>query len=199
VARPSRLTREAIVEVARDVIAADGVRALSLRPLAARFGVTAPALYAHFDSKESLLAAVAEEEFASLIAHLEGAVTGLADPVARIKAQCRAYVDYALSHPAFFEIIFVFRPAWAPQPAAEELPIASKSFEISAVAVEDAIAQGALRETDALKASLTIWAAIHGVASILLARPDLGADYESELITSVIDSVVAGLSTEKGR
>jgi AcrR family transcriptional regulator len=196
VARRPRLTRESIVAAAREVVAADGVRGLSLRPLAASLGVTAPALYAHFDSKESLLAAVAEEEFASLITHLEAATTGLSDPIARIKAQCHAYVAYAVAHPALFEVLFVFRPAWARQPAAEELPIASKAFEISAVAVQDAIAAGALRERDALKASLTIWAATHGVATLLLARPGLGAEYEAALVDAVIDSVVAGLSTE---
>lgn len=179
---------------ARELVADDGIRALSLRPLGARLGVTAPALYAHFESKEALVLAVAEEEFARLIAHIEASTEGLVAPVARIKAQCHAYVEYAVENPALFEILFVFRPAWSPQPAATELPMASKAFEISAVAVEDAIATGALRATDPLKASLTIWAAVHGVATVLLARPGLGAEYEAALVDSVIDSVVGGLS-----
>ena len=41
--RPVRLTRDAIVASAREVVAAEGLGALSLRPLARRLGVTAPA------------------------------------------------------------------------------------------------------------------------------------------------------------
>ena len=176
------------------MVAEGGRSALSLRPLGARLGVTAPALYAHFDNKEAILVAVAETEFARLIERFELAIRGVEPPIDRIKAQSRAYVQHALEHPALFEILFVFRPAWSPNPDAPELPIASKAFEISAAAVDDAIAAGQLGDADSLMASLTIWSAVHGVATLLLARPALGEEFEAALVESVIDSVVAGLA-----
>lgn len=178
------------------MVAEGGLAALSLRPLGARLGVTAPALYAHFDNKEAILVAVAETEFARLIERFELAIRGVEPPIDRIKAQSHAYVQHALEHPALFEILFVFRPAWSPNPDAPELPIASKAFEISATAVDDAIAAGLLGQSDSLMASLTIWSAVHGVATLLLARPALGADFEAALVESVINSVVAGLAAE---
>ena len=178
------------------MVAEGGPAALSLRPLGARLGVTAPALYAHFDNKEAILVAVAETEFARLIERFQLAIRGVEPPIDRIKAQSRAYVQHALEHPALFEILFVFRPAWSPNPDAPELPIASKAFEISATAVDDAIAAGLLGQSDSLMASLTIWSAVHGVATLLLARPALGADFEAALVESVINSVVAGLAAE---
>ena len=54
------LHREAIIAAARELIVADGLEALSLRRLAARLGVTAPALYAHVRDKQDLLRAVAQ-------------------------------------------------------------------------------------------------------------------------------------------
>ncbi len=176
------------------MVAEGGLAQLSLRPLGARLGVTAPALYAHFENKEALLAAVAETEFTRLIARFEEATRGVADPIARIKMQSHAYVQYALENPALFEILFVFRPAWSPQADATELAIASKAFEISATAVGDAIAAGHLGDAEPLMASLTIWSAVHGVATLLLARPALGAEFEAALVDSVIDSIVAGLA-----
>lgn len=176
------------------MVAEEGLAGLSLRPLGARLGVTAPALYAHFDNKQALLAAVAEAEFTRLLARFEVTTHGVTDPITRIKVQSHAYVQHALENPALFEILFVFRPAWSPQPDATELPIASKAFEISAVAVDDAIAAGQLGDTEPLMASLTIWSAVHGVATLLLARPALGAEFEAALVDSVIDSIVAGLA-----
>lgn len=195
--RPA-LTREAILAAAREVLVAEGLAAVSLRRLAARLGVTAPALYAHVDSKDDLIGALADDEFARLIEHMElrtaadpGAVD---DPIERIRVQSRAYVEYALANPTLFHVMFVFRPDAVPQPNAVELPMASKAFAIAAVAVEDAIAQRSLRESDPLLASLTIWSAVHGVATVLLAGPGFAPDDERALIDSVIDSVVAGLA-----
>jgi AcrR family transcriptional regulator len=194
---PSRLSRNAILAEARALITETGRGAFSLRPLGARLGVTAPALYAHFANKEDLLAAIAEDEFARLIGDLEAAVADLDDPLERVRAQCHAYVRYAVANPALFEIIFEFRPAWAPASFAPELALASKAFEVSAAAVSDAIAAGLLHEPDPLLASLTIWAATHGVATVLAARPQLGDEYEAALVDSVVDNVLAGLATPR--
>jgi AcrR family transcriptional regulator len=196
-ARPA-LTRGSILAAARELLVAEGLAAVSLRRLAARLGVTAPALYAHVDSKDDLIGALAEDEFARLIDHIElrtGTAPGADDdPVDRIRVQSRAYVEYALANPTLFQVMFVFRPDTVPQPDAPELPLASKAFAMAAVAVEDAIARRLLRETDSLLASLTIWSAVHGVATVLLASPGFAPDDERALIDSVIDSVVAGLA-----
>jgi AcrR family transcriptional regulator len=191
-ARPP-LSREAILAATRDLLSQDGLAAVSLRRVATALGVTAPALYAHVASKDELLEAVAAEEFAELVAAIEGSTIGLSDPIERISAQSHAYVDHVRSHPALFELMTVFRPGWVPQPAAPELAVASRSFEVSTVAVHEAIAAGLLRDTDPLMVSLTLWAAAHGVVAVLLSEPNLGDEYEQALVDSVIDSVVQGL------
>jgi AcrR family transcriptional regulator len=191
--RPARLTGAAILDAARAELSAGGLSTLSLRALATRLGVTAPALYAHFDSKEALLTAVANDEFQRLIESIENAAPASADPLTRIRQQGRAYVRHALTHPALFEVMFLSRPAWSSGADDADASLASKAFQVSATAVEDAIAAGLLRESDPLLASLTIWSAAHGVATVLLARPGLGDAYEAALVDSVIDSVVEGL------
>lgn len=50
-----RLSVERIVEEALDLAAKQGVRGISMRPLAARFGVSATALYGHVASRDALL------------------------------------------------------------------------------------------------------------------------------------------------
>ncbi|MBA2348794.1 MAG: TetR family transcriptional regulator [Solirubrobacterales bacterium] len=50
-----RLSAERIVEEALELAKQEGVRGISMRPLAARFGVSATALYGHIDSRDALL------------------------------------------------------------------------------------------------------------------------------------------------
>jgi AcrR family transcriptional regulator len=195
----ARLTREAIVAATRAVIEAEGRDAVSLRRIAARLGVTAPALYAHYENKESLLAAVADDTFGRLIASLEASTEGVRDPLERIKAQSRAYVRFAIENPALFQVIFLFRPPWSYGAATAELPLVTKAFELSAAPVQEAIEAGRLRERDPLKASLTLFSAVHGVATLLVARPQLGERFESELVEAVLDSIVNGLATTPPR
>lgn len=50
-----RLSADRIVEEALELARQEGVHGISMRPLAARFGVSATALYGHIDSRDALL------------------------------------------------------------------------------------------------------------------------------------------------
>lgn len=58
-ARPTD-TRARILAVARELFARRGVQQTSLRDIAAQLGITKPALYYHFDSREALVASIVQ-------------------------------------------------------------------------------------------------------------------------------------------
>jgi len=60
--------RRALIEAALAILAKDGARGLSLREVARKVGVTQTAPYHHFPTREALVAAVAAEGFAGLVA-----------------------------------------------------------------------------------------------------------------------------------
>ena len=72
VASPSRrkkgeVTRERILDAAEALFAERGFEGASLREVAARVGLRNPSLYNHFDSKESLYAAVLERDIGPVL------------------------------------------------------------------------------------------------------------------------------------
>ena len=186
------LHREAIVAAARDLIVADGLEALSLRRLAARLGVTAPALYAHVRDKQDLLRAVAEGEFDALLARFDQITA--TDPVERIKAQGRAYVQHARENQELFRVMFLFPPELTPAtlPEGIQLPGATRAFEVAAASVEGAIAAGAIASDDPLLVALTLWSGTHGVATVLQLGFGLPPDLEDAMIDEVTDRLLAG-------
>ncbi|CAN5633108.1 TetR/AcrR family transcriptional regulator [soil metagenome] len=188
----SVLTRDAIMAAAREVIATSGLEALSLRRLATGLGVTAPALYAHVTDKEDLLRALATAEFDVLLARF--AAVDEADPVARIRAHSRAYVAHARASPELFQVMFLFPPdlGAADLPEGMELPGATQAFSAAFGAVEEAAGSGALAIDDPLLAALTLWSAMHGVATVLQLGLDLPAEVEEALIDEVTDRLLAG-------
>lgn len=184
------LSREAVLAAARRRVVRHGLGALSLRQVARDLGVTAPALYAYVASKDALVRALAEDELGRLLERLEAIDDP--DPLDRIRAMSRAYVEHARTHPALFAVLFAFRPDWVSAPV-EELPAATKAFRVAAGAVEEATAAGRLAPADPFTASLTLWAAMHGVATLLAASPGFDTEAERRLVDEVVEVVLRGL------
>jgi AcrR family transcriptional regulator len=84
---------------------------LSLRPLASKLGVTQPALYRHFTSKEALLAAVAVRAWTAFEAELGAAIQRHREPREALRASGRAYVRWAHAHPHLFRLLSSRVPA----------------------------------------------------------------------------------------
>ena len=194
-ATPTRvtLTREAVIEATRALIVAESLDAVSLRRVAAALGVTAPALYAYVTDKRDLLRGVAERELRGLIGHFEAIDDP--DPIQRIRQFSHVYIDFALANPELFKTIFLFPPDLAiGAPTGEELPMATQAFEVPLQAIAEAIESGVFRPADPIMAGLTLWTATHGCADVLLMGFEFDQPGRDAVITSVLDTVIAGLS-----
>lgn len=187
------LTRDAVVAAARELVVEGGLEALSFRRLASRLGVTAPALYAHVTGKGDLLAALAEGQLEELAARMERAA-GL-PPLERIRAHCHAYVHQARDNPELFRVMFVFPPDLGPGvladvPEGAELPAATKAFTAAIEAVDDAARAGLLTTDDPLLTALALWAAVHGVTSVLQLGFSLSPGTEEALVDELVDRLL---------
>ena len=97
-----------IKDTARRVLVAEGVDGLSLRAIARDMGMTAPALYRYFPSREDLVVHLIGELYGELADTLEAARDGLPedDPGGRLAAVSRAFREWAREHPAEFGLLF---------------------------------------------------------------------------------------------
>src|SRR5258708_31089286 len=112
-------TSQEIIQTARRLLISQGSAALSLRAIAREMGMTAPALYRHFGSYETLIHHVVADIFNELSDYVEAAVSaagagqadgrGCAEPDAtaiRLITACQAFRRSAVAHPAEFAMIF---------------------------------------------------------------------------------------------
>ena len=104
-----------IKDTARRILVAEGPDGLSLRAIAREMGMTAPALYRYFPSRERLVEALIADLYDELTATLVAAgdstddragAAGPADPRAQITAASRAFRSWALAHPREFGLLF---------------------------------------------------------------------------------------------
>lgn len=97
-----RDTRDRILDAAEAIIREEGLRALSLRAIARRIDLTAPAAYRYFSGKEAILEAVIQRGYLKFIEGLEQARQGLAEPQDLLRVSLRYYLDYWVRDPASF-------------------------------------------------------------------------------------------------
>jgi AcrR family transcriptional regulator len=97
--RPSRTARQRdLIAVAARLFAARGYHAVGINDISGELGLTGPAFYRHYPSKEALLVAVLED---AVHAHLEelGAIVALGgDPLAALTAIVEHHVAFVFDH-----------------------------------------------------------------------------------------------------
>ena len=97
-----------IKETARKVLVEQGVDGLALRAVAREMGMTAPALYRYFASREELVEHVVADLYAELCDDLEAArdATEPATPGAQLVTISRRFRAWALANHAEFNLLF---------------------------------------------------------------------------------------------
>ena len=158
--------RENILVHASDLFIKDGLEGFSMRKLARRVGVTAPALYRHFESKEALVFAVLGEAYRRMSRHLYAALEGQT-PSERLTLAGEGYVTFALQHPRLYDALF----ASPDLVGVEDMP---PEIEAQGCAVgrfwndriRECMDAGILRPGDPEEVGLTLWAHAHGLISL---------------------------------
>src|SRR5579871_5392343 len=94
-------TTAEIKQVARRQMAEQGTAAISLRAIAREMGMTAPAIYRYFASRDDLITALILDAYNAQADAIEHAVDSLPeeDTRGRLRAGLYANRDWALKHP----------------------------------------------------------------------------------------------------
>ena len=103
--RDKQARRAQIVTAARRIAELEGWPNVTVRRLADEISYSQPVLYAHFGSREGIVAAVAIEGFQELGLALEK-VRKRAKRGSAIASVANAYLDFAASSPALYEAMF---------------------------------------------------------------------------------------------
>lgn len=104
-----------IKETARRILVADGPEGLSLRAIAREMGMTAPALYRYFPSREDLVTALIADLYDELVSAMTAArdappdpatAAGMPDWLLPLGGASRGFRQWALEHRREFALLF---------------------------------------------------------------------------------------------
>ena len=185
-------TRERILQAAAGLLAAEGRDGLSTRAVSAAAGVQPPALYRLFGDKDGLLDAVAAYGFDEYLTS-KRALGSTADPVEDLRRGWDLHVEFGLSRPEFYVLMYGDARPGRTSPAVREGEAMLRSI------VERVAAAGRLRMS-VDRAARLVHAAGMGVVLSLIATPEDERDAELSVTAreSVLDRILTGTAAPAG-
>jgi AcrR family transcriptional regulator len=157
--------RGRVLAAADKLLRAEGASAVTTRRIASEVGVTAMAIYRHFPDKNALIDALVAVGFARWEARLARALKG-STPTAKIAGALRAYRDFALAEPRYFELMFLIPRPRVPTAPGSLAATSSPSFGRVVQAVREAMQSQALPPGDPGRLMLLVWATAHGLVAL---------------------------------
>ena len=158
--------RQKVLDASLALIEEGGLDRLSMREVARKAGVSHQAPYHYFSDREAILAALAGEGFSRLGQSLMRAGgQGASHPAKAVEAMGRAYLEFALRNPGYFQAMF--RADAVPL---DRYPDARKrEDEAFGKLVEGVGAAFANQQADVREAiAVACWAMVHGLATLML-------------------------------
>jgi len=192
------LLREEILTAAGQILEDTASEdAVSIRAVADAVGVTPPSIYRHFTDKNQMLFEVCGRSFSELDRVItETAVSE--DPFETLDAIARVYVRFGLDHPEHYRIMFMSRGDATPEDFDEHMLVGTSAFGRLFETCERAIATGKVRPSVAERGVLTlamlVWSQVHGLTSLMIAKPSAPWAALDVMVDLFLDFVRAGIT-----
>jgi AcrR family transcriptional regulator len=188
---PSQVSRETIVDKARELIEIEGYEHLTLKILAEALGISAPSLYRYFKGKSELLQAVNTTTIEHLMSALHTAIEQKGDdpdPCVQFLAMASAYREFAFAHPIAYALAF--------SSTLPELRIDERYAEALVLPIQAIMAKIAGEENSltALRGALGL---LHGYVILELAGQFRRGGDLSEAFARSVEAYLDGWQTRK--
>lgn len=188
--------REEILDAAQSLFGQKGVHAVSTRQIAEIAGISQPALYAYFATKDDIAAELCVRAFAILGQRMAEARVGYTPTAANFARCLRVYIDFGLDHPDAYRVAFMLEKSvdgsFLEKTGDRPMLAGKEVFHVFAEMVAEFHARGETVSDDPLAAAQVLWAGLHGLVALLIARPEFPWVDREKLIATHVAMLARG-------
>jgi AcrR family transcriptional regulator len=180
----------ALLEAVEEIVSEKGASGVSMREAARRAGVSHSAPAHHFGDKDGLLEAFGTQGWKILAAKLQEAYSENLgrDYRTRLGSMGRAYLEFAIGHPAHYEVMMRMMDD-CEDPFAPIHLTAESAFAPLALFVGEVVQEGLVSEARARYFATMLWGMVHGIAH-LWQSDRLPAFYEDHTPEQFVEGVI---------
>ena len=196
--------RDEILGAAKELFLTEGYAATTIRKIADRVGVSAPALYLYFSDKEAIMLALCDQTFGFLTDQMNEIEQQALPPIERLRHCGEAYVRFALANPREYWLTFMSgnTPQQVKQQGGHKAEVVDPSQPGTAGALAFQRLMAMFRDIETAGMALhypvetaaeLVWMGLHGLAAALINNPEFPWTKRDTLIAGMIDMTVRGV------
>jgi len=157
--------RQRILDAAQQLFVESGADGVSMRKVAELAGVSAPAIYRHYENKDDLLQEIIEIGLRTLDTYLQPALDA-PTPLERLERLAERFLDFSIEQPRYFEFAFMI-PSRSIADMRTELNERNwVTFNLALEQIGACMEAGIFKKDDPLGAAITIWSAVYGMVAL---------------------------------
>lgn len=158
--------KQRILNAAREIFLEQGYDRTSVRMIAEKIGYSATTIYLHFQDKNEILHTLHTEGFEILNSRM-AVLLQVEDPFERMKAMGKMYVNFAMSNPELYDLMFIqISPLTKLEEEHELWKEGNTAFGALKQTVADCIEKKYFPSHDAEVTAFVIWSTLHGMITL---------------------------------
>ncbi len=160
--------KDLILNAAREIFLSEGYENTSIRKIATKIEYSPGIIYNYFKDKNDLLLALHDKAFECKIEALFLSVQDIPDPLKRLQATGRSYLQYGIDNPQDYELMFILSCTMEALAVKEEFwQDGAQAIGMLKENIKECMEAGYFRkDLDPDEISLLLWSQVHGLVSL---------------------------------
>ncbi|AYV48862.1 TetR/AcrR family transcriptional regulator [Caulobacter flavus] len=192
------MRRGEILAAAEKIFIAEGYAGATIRKIADAVGVSSTALYMHFRDKDQILLEIGKEAIEQLLSINVALSQEPIDAVEKVRRMLDAYMRFAFENPNTYQLVFCgSNEAISVEKQQAVSDLGDRCFDEFSGPIREIAAAGRLKTGTAESAAQVLWAACHGIVSLVITKPSRNWAPAEELMQVTLDGVMHGLIADR--
>jgi AcrR family transcriptional regulator len=199
-----------ILAAAKQLFLEQGAENVTTRKIAERVGISQTALFSYYKTKDDILAQLIRDAFQDLARTFAETERAASDARDWLRRCIEGYIAFGLEHPDEYRLAFMTIKSYRKPANAEQKAESGEGYRVGIPVfmqleqrVREAMAEGVIRSDlgTSMAVAQALWASIHGLVAILIARPRPHFPWEdlSTLIKVETEMLLSGLLSTSSR
>lgn len=168
-----------ILRAAKKLFVEKGVEQTTIRKIASEVEYSVGTVYVYYKDKNDILHDLHTQGFQQLGGEMR-VLFNVTDPMERLKALGRVYLQFALENPDMYDLMFTLKAPmdFLDSVHKEEWNEGKGTFDVLRATVNHCMEKGHFKGHQLEPLSFAIWSAVHGMASLHISQRIKGVNLE---------------------
>ncbi len=158
--------RDTILTTAMKLFLEEGFQNVSIRRIADKIEYSPATIYLYFKDKDEILYALHNAGFEELYKHQQK-VMSIKDIKKRLVKHGEVYIQFALEHPEYYNLMFIMRSPIRKLAKGEEWNAGMRSYEFFREDIRRAMDAKVLGKSDVDVVTFALWSMVHGIVALI--------------------------------